>query len=221
MSQLHPQTLKFLSNLKKNNNKEWFEKNRVTYEAVRNDLIGVVSELINEVSNFDPLVAQADAKKSIFRINRDIRFSANKAPYKNNIGAYISKGGKNSPAGGYYIHFQPGECFIGGGIWMPEPDKLAKIRQEIDYNFSEFKKIVESKSFKKTFGELSSEDKLARPPKNYTPDNPAIEYLKLKSFTVGAKIKDEDALAKGYIKKVAAQFREMNPFIDFLNRAVE
>ncbi|HUM47027.1 MAG TPA: DUF2461 domain-containing protein [Chitinophagales bacterium] len=221
MAQLHPQTLKFLSALKKNNNKEWFEKNRPLYETIRNDYILVVADVLNEISRFDPSVSQLDPKKCLFRINRDIRFSTNKAPYKTNIGAYISKGGKNSPAGGYYMHVQPGDCFVGGGIWMPEAEQLAKIRQEIDYNFGDFKKIIESKSFRKTFGPLDSENKLARPPKDYSIENPAIEYLKLKSFVAGAKLTDEEVLSKNYVKKLASIFKEMNPFISFLNRAVE
>lgn len=221
MAQFHPQTLKFLSALNKNNNKEWFEKNRKTYEAVREDFIGIVSAIINNVSAFDPSIAQQDARKCLFRINRDIRFSKNKVPYKNNIGAFISKGGKNTPLAGYYMHIQPGEIFIAGGIWMPEAPILAKIRQEVDYNFSEFKNIVESKPFKKTYGMLDMEGKLSRPPKNYDPENPAIEYLKLKSFVAVAKV-DEATLSKGnYVKKVSSSFKTLYPLISFLNRAVE
>ena len=136
------------------------------------------------------------------------------------MGAFISRGGKNAPAAGYYLHIQPGEIFIAGGIWMPEAPALAKIRQEIDYNFSEFKKIVEAKAFKKAFGTLDTEGKLSRPPKNYDPGNPAIEYLKLKSFVAVAKL-DESSLAKGnYVKKVTSYFETLFPLVTFLNKAV-
>lgn len=220
MAQLHPQTLKFLTGLKKNNNKEWFEKNRPTYEAVKTAFIEVVNDVIKEVNKFDPTLGQLDGKSCLFRINRDVRFSNDKSPYKNNIGAYLSKGGKNSPASGYYMHVQPGDCFVGGGIWMPDAERLGKIRQEIDYNFKDFKKIVESKSFQKTFKGLDTESKLARPPKNYSPDNPAIEYLKLKSYVVGSTFKDDDVLSKDYTKKLVSVFKEMYPFITFLNQSV-
>ena len=167
MAQLHSQTLKFLANLKKNNNKPWFDKNKPQYEEIKNQLTDVASEVIKEVNKFDPSLGDVDPKKSVFRIYRDIRFSPDKTPYKTNIGFWMAKGGMKLPSAGYYVHLQPGNSFLGGGIWMPEPEQLNKIRQEIDYNFSNFKKIVEAPSFKKLFGKLDSEMKLSRPPKNY------------------------------------------------------
>lgn len=218
--QIHPKTLKFLSSIKKNNNRPWFEKNKPVYEEIKKEMISFMEALIREASRFDPSVANADSKKSVMRIYRDIRFSKDKTPYKTNIGAGFSAGEKNFMGAGYYVHIEPGRNFIGGGIWMPMPDTLGKIRQEIDYNFSEFKKIVESKSFKKTFGSLDRNEKLKRPPKGYSPDNPAIEYLMLKSFTCGAKISDGEVLSEQFIKKAAALMKEMHPFIVFLNKAV-
>src|SRR5262249_35275251 len=161
----------------------WFDKNKPTYEDIKNEITMVAAEVIKEVSKFDPSIAGFDPKKSVFRIYRDVRFSKDKSPYKTNIGFYMSKGGIKAPSAGYYVHIQPGESFLGGGIWMPDAVTLNKIRQEIDYNFKDFKKITESSSFKKTFGKVDSEEKLSRPPKGYDENNPAIEYLKLKSFT--------------------------------------
>ena len=220
-TQLHPQTLKFLSSLKKNNNKIWFDKNKASYEAIKDQLTEFAAAMIKEISKFDPTVADVNAKSTIFRIYRDIRFSKDKTPYKTNVGMGISKGGKNFPTGGYYIHLQPRTCFLGGGIWMPEPETLHEIRQEIDYNFEDFKKIVESKSFKKVFGKLDEGGKLTRPPKNYSPDNPAIEYLMLKSFTCGVAIPDKEVMSDKFLKKAASVFKEMYPFIQFLNEAIE
>ena len=217
MAQFHPQTLKFLSNLKKNNNKPWFDKNKPLYEAVRNDIITIAAEVIKEVAKFDAAVSTVDPKKSVFRIYRDIRFSADKTPYKNNMGFWMAGGGLSSA--GYYVHLQPGASFFGGGIWMPEAEKLAKIRQEIDYNFSDFKKIISAPAFKKTFGELSTESKLSRPPKNYDENNPAIEYLKLKSFTCGTKLSDAQVMSPNFAKETAKAFKAMYPFIKFLNNA--
>ncbi|HYV92984.1 MAG TPA: DUF2461 domain-containing protein [Chitinophagales bacterium] len=220
MSKLHPQTLKFLSSIKKNNNRPWFEKNKPTYEAIKDDMVAFMAALIKEVSKFDPAVKDADPKKSVMRIYRDIRFSKDKSPYKTNIGAGISSGKITESSAGYYIHIMPGESFLGGGIWMPESEKLQKIRQEIDYNFKDFKKIVEANSFKKTFGSLDRNEKLTRPPKNYSPDNPAIEYLMLKSFTCGCKLSDADVLSDKLVKRCASVFKEMYPFVKFLNQAV-
>jgi uncharacterized protein (TIGR02453 family) len=220
MSKLHPQTLKFLSTLKKNNNKAWFDKNKPQYEEIKNELISVADEVIREVNKFDSSLGNVDPKKCVFRIYRDIRFSPDKTPYKTNIGFWMSKGGMKNPSAGYYVHLQPGKSFLGGGIWMPDAEALNKIRQEIDYNFGNFKKIVESLSFKKLFGKLDTEMKLSRPPKNYDENNPAIEYLKLKSFTAGAELTDTQVMAPGFAKEAGKIFKSMYPFINFLNQAI-
>ena len=220
MASLHPKTLSFLASLKKNNNRPWFEKNKPLYEEIKQNMVEFMAQLIKEVSKFDKSVAGADPKKSVMRIYRDIRFSKDKSPYKTNIGAGLSSDPRMGEGGGYYVHIQPGQSFLGGGVWMPEADKLQKVRQEIDYNFSEFKKIVESSSFKKTFGKLDQSEKLTRPPKNYTPDNPAIDYLVLKSFTCGIMIPDKEVLSDKFQKKAVAVFKEMHPFIRFLNKAM-
>jgi uncharacterized protein (TIGR02453 family) len=220
MSQLHPQTLKFLANLKKNNNKPWFDKNKSLYEEIKKEITSVSSDVIKEVNKFDASLGAIDPKKTIFRIYRDIRFSKDKSPYKNNIGFWMAKGGMKSPAAGYYVHLQPGQSFLGGGIWMPEPEQLNKIRQEIDYNFAAFKKIINNPAFKKTFGTLSTEEKLSRPPKNYDETNPAIEFIKLKSFTVGTKLTDAQVLSPGFAKDVAKIFKTMYRFIRYLNEAI-
>jgi uncharacterized protein (TIGR02453 family) len=220
MAQLHPKTFAFLNGIKKNNNKPWFEKNKPLYEEIKHGMIGFMADLIKEVSKFDRSVAGADAKKSVMRIYRDIRFSKDKSPYKTNIGAGISIDPKMGSTAGYYVHLQPGSSFLGGGIWMPDAPMLSKIRQEIDYNFTGFKKIVESSSFKKTFGQLDQSEKLTRPPKNYSPENPAIHYLMLKSFTCGTAIADADVLSDKFLKKAIAVFKEMQPLIHFLNGAV-
>ena len=218
---LSNETLKFLKELSKNNNKEWFEKNRKRYENAQSEIKNFISEWIKSYGKKDDSIAYLDPKKCIFRINRDVRFSANKNPYKNNLGAYLTKGGKNANLAGFYLHIEPGNCFFGAGNYMPMPDQLAKIRQEIDYNFSDFKKIVSSKKFKETFGDLSVENKLKRAPKGYEEDNEAIEFLKLKGFTVFKKLKDEEITSKELVKTITELSVTVKPLIDFLNNAVE
>ena len=213
--------LKFLKELKKNNNKEWFEKNKPRYVNAQNELKGLIAEWIKLFSKTDPRVAHLDPSKCIFRIYRDVRFSTDKSPYKNNLGAYLSPGGKNSDKAGYYLHVEPGNCFFGAGVYMPLPENLPKIRQEIDYNFVAFKKILNNKKFKTNFPELSKENKLKRAPKGYEDDNPAIEYLKLKGFTVGKKLKDEDVLSKDLAKKLNELSVTVYPFNSFLDNAFE
>jgi hypothetical protein len=160
-------------------------------------------------------------KQCVFRINRDVRFSKNKEPYKNNFGASFSKGAKKINAAGYYFHLEPGASFLGGGLWMPEAPDLQKIRQEIDYSFKEFKGILGNAKFKNTFGTLSTEAKLSRPPKGYDIENPAIEYLKLKSFTAIVPIADKDLWDVNIVKQSLTVFKTLSPLVHFLNRAID
>ena len=215
-------TLKFLKDLKKNNNKLWFDTHRPVYEIARKDFEQFIQSVINKHSKKDPTIKDLAAKSCLFRINRDVRFSKNKLPYKSNFGASINRGGKKSLLAGYYFHFEPGNSFVGGGIWMPGTEELKKIRQEIDYNFGEFKKIIGTKKFKSVYGDLSrdAEYLLNRVPKGYKPDNPAAEYLKLKSFIALANLSDKDLTSKSFLKKTIDSFEALQPLIDFINRAL-
>jgi uncharacterized protein (TIGR02453 family) len=134
----------------------------------------------------------------------------------------MSKGGKKSPFAGYYFHCQPGKSFMGGGLWMPMPPELNKVRQEIDYNFANFKKIVGSRKFKSVYGDLSrdAEYVLSRVPKGYEADNPAAEYLKLKSFVALTPLKDADLTSKDLIKKTMQAFEALKPLVGFINEAI-
>lgn len=221
---LQASTLKFLKGLRKNNTREWFEKNRKAYEAAREDMNQLVDDVIRQYGKKDEGIAPLVAKECVYRINRDVRFSKNKAPYKNNFAASLIKGGKKSLNAGYYIHIQPGgESFIGGGRYMVEPAELKKIRQEIDYSWEEFSKIILNKKFKNLYGELERGEGMAlsREPKGYEKDNPAIEYIKLKSFVATTDLSDEDLTSKDLVKKITAAFETLQPLIIFLNRALE
>ena len=214
-------TLKFLKALKKNNNKEWFDANRNMYESAKKEFLIQVGEILDKMKSIDSTLINLEPKNCIFRINRDVRFSTNKDPYKTNFGASFSKGGKKIECAGYYFHLEPGNNFIGGGFWMPESSSLKKIRMEIDYNYDEFKSILDSKSFKKLYDGLSEEAKLSRPPRDYDENNPAIEFIKLKSFTALVGLNDEDILNKNLTSIVVKHFEAINPLIDFLNKAID
>lgn len=215
-------TLKFLRSLQKNNNKAWFEKNRTDYEDAKADFLSMVEKLIPGIAGFDPAMADQLAKHCTFRINRDVRFSKNKSPYKNNMAAYFNKAGKKGNGAGYYLHIEPGNSFAAAGIWMPEPADLAKIRQEIDYNLNEWKKIFTNTSFKKNWKQgLDVSNILARPPKGYAEENPAISFLKLKSFVIRCPLTDEEILNKGFVKNVVKVFQTAFPVVSFLNTAID
>jgi len=217
-------TLKFLKELKKNNNKPWFDANRKRYEEAKKDFENFIQQVINAHSKKDKTLASLKAKDCMFRINRDVRFSKDKSPYKTNLGASINKGGRKAfQTAGYYFHLEPGQLFVGGGVYQPFPPELNKVRQEIDYCFDEFKKIIASKKFKSVYGDLdkSKEFLLSRVPKGYEPDNPAAEYLKLKSYIAMTNLSDKDATSKTLIKKTTEAFDTLLPLVNFLNRALE
>ncbi len=220
---LQPSTIKFIKDLKKNNTKEWFDANRKIYEAAKADFLNLTEAVLKAITAKDETLAHLEAKKCVFRINRDVRFSKDKSPYKTNMGMSISKGGKLAMSAGYYFHLEPGACFIGGGIYMPMPDEVKKIRQEIDYNWEEFKKIITSKKFVAVFGDVtkSAEFSLVRPPKGYDETNPAIDYIKLKSWIASTALQDVELADKNLVKKIVTVFEVMKPLINFLNRGIE
>ena len=215
-------TLKFLKDLKKNNNKPWFEVHRKEYESAKIDFAAFIQNVIDKHSKSDPTIKSLVAKDCMFRINRDVRFSKDKSPYKTNMGAYINRGGKKSVFAGYYFHCEPGQSFVGGGLWMPMPPELSKVRQEIDYNLDAFKKIITSKKFKAVYKDLSHDKEyvLSRVPKGYEPTNPAAEYLKMKSFVSMTSLKDSDLTSKDLVKKTTTAFEALQPLLDFINESL-
>jgi len=220
---IQPSTLKFLKDLKKNNNKPWFDAHRKEYEAAKKDFEQMIQAVIDRHGKTDKTISHLKAKDCLFHINRDIRFSKDKTPYKTNMGAYINRGGKKSLYGGYYFHCEPGQSFVGGGLWMPMPNELNKVRQEIDYNLAEFKKIIGSKKFKSVYNDVSrdAEYTLSRVPKGYEADNPAAEYLKLKSFVAIAKVPDADLNSKEIVKKITTAFEALQPMLAFINHSID
>lgn len=220
---LQPTTLKFLQSLKKNNSKEWFDANRKQYEIAKADFAGLIDSVIKTFGKKDPSIANLLARECVFRINRDVRFSKNKEPYKSNMGASITAGGKKIAMAGYYFHLEPGgKSFVGGGLYMAEPDKLKKVRQEIDYNWDAFSKILKNKKFKEQFGDLDKSEgmSLVREPKGYEKDNPAIDYIKLKSWIGLKQIPDKALTEKELVKTITAAFEALQPMIIFLNSAL-
>ena len=222
---LQRSTLQFLKNLKKNNNKPWFDAHRKDYDAARKDIELFIQQVIDNYGKKDKDIAKLHAKETMFRINRDIRFSKDKTPYKTNIGSSINKGGRKSMSyAGYYFHVEPGgKSFVGGGLYQPEPDVLRKVRQEIDYNYDAFKKIIGAKKFRQIYKDLDRSDEflLSRVPKGYEPDNPAANDLRLKSFIAFVELKDEELTSKTLSKTVIAAFDALKPLNDFLNSAIQ
>lgn len=207
----------FIDGVVKNNNREWFNSNKASYLKARDTFIELTAYLIKGIGHFDKNIEQLIAKKCVFRFYRDLRFTKDKRPYKENFGASIKKAGRKSPYAGYYIHLAPNNSYIGGGCFRPNRTVLSGIREEIDYNSEGFKAILNEKKFKKIFGDMKGE-KLSRHPKGYSKDNPNIELLKHKSFIAMQEISDE------YLEnpeKIIESFEALSPFLEFLNKNIK
>ena len=220
---IQPATLKFLKDLRKNNDRIWFDKNRARYETAKDDFHQFIAELIPALSKIDPELASLEPKDCVFRIYRDVRFSKNKDPYKSNFSASINVGGKKSRNCGLYLQIDPTKegmgNMIAGGFWMPEAPVLKQLRQEVEYNTDEFKGIIKNKTFKKWFDELL-DYKLKKAPKGVDPTHPDIELLKYTSFVATHSLTDAEVLSKDFVKTVATGYKTMKPLLDFLNRGL-
>lgn len=221
---INKNTLKFLKDLKLNNSKEWLDDNKKSYENAKNDILTLTAELITSVSHFDKTILNAylDPKKCITRLNRDLRFAKDKTPYKTDYYIVLNKNGKNSPSAFYYLHIEPDNCFVGGGVYNPQPDQLKKIRQEIDYAFDEWTTIINEKTFKKIFpGGINNSGVLIRTPKEFNEASQASEFLRMKGFYTMEKITDKEIVSIETFGKINSYFKTTKPMVDFLNRAIE
>lgn len=197
------------------------EMNKSVYQEARHTLLQATEQLIQGIGKFDHDIAVLAPANCIFRINRDIRFTKDKSPYKSNMGAYFAKGGKTGGYAGYYLHLQPNnQSFIAGGIYDPSPEVLKKIRQEIDYNGEKLELIVGDKRFKELFGKLQGES-LQRPPKGYEANHPHIDWLKLKSFIAIHPVMDTMVAKPDFIEHTLTLFEALAPLNQFLNAALD
>jgi len=219
---VQPTTIEFLKELKSNNSKSWFDQNRKRYDIMKSDYISLAGRILEQMKDIDPSLDMVTAKDCIFRINRDVRFSADKSPYKTNLGIALHPGGKKFNLAAYYLHIEPGQSFIGGGLWMPEAPLLSKVRKEIHYFYHDLVDILNNPLYKKTFGSLDVEDgqKLTRPPKGYKAEDPAIEFLKLKSFTASTPLPDEMLTSDKLVGHIIDTFTILKPLIGFINRGL-
>lgn len=211
----------FLKQLKKNNNREWFQAHREAYEnELKLPLQRVIVDLGNHLGKKAPQI-EFNPKRAIFRIHRDTRFSNNKDPYKTNIGAsFVSfRNHKKEELPGLYLHVEPGNCFIGGGLYMPSGEQLRKIRELIQRDPAAFKKIIANPKVKKYFGGLTGE-KLKTAPRGMAADHPQIELLRWKQFIYIKRYADSDFQSGSLAKKVEKEFMAMLPLVDWLNKAM-
>jgi len=212
--------LKFLIQLRKNNNRTWFKANKDLYDKARVEFEGFIEMLIPIVTKIDPEIELIIVRDCIFRIYRDVRFSKSKVPYKTNFGAYIAKGGKKSPFAGFYIHIEPMESFIGGGVYMPKSKYLKAIRTNIYENIEKYKEIINNRDFKKYFNKVWG-DKLKLAPKGFSKDFPDIELLKNKHFVVAHSVNDSFWTSRNLMDQLYKIFKAQLTFNKFINSAVK
>jgi uncharacterized protein (TIGR02453 family) len=211
--------IQFLRKLKRNNNRQWFANHKTEYEElVKFPMLTLIASL---KPHMEKLVHEIDInpRRNIFRIYRDTRFSHDKTPYKTNIAAVFHLRGHWQESAGFYVHIEPGNVFVGGGIYMPNSQQLKKIRQAIADRSSEFLSIVCDDEFVKLFTALEGE-KLSRIPHGFSKDHIMSEWLKCKSYYAGVEWKEATCLKPTFIKKVLTVYEEILPLVRFLNSAL-
>lgn len=206
-------TFDFLKDLKKNNNRDWFQENKKRYQDSHNELEVLAEELMDLVNRFDAL-EEVQPKKTLFRIYRDVRFSKNKEPYKTNRSGYFARKGAER-RGAYYFSIEPGNTHIGGGFYQPEAADLNHIRSQIDLQAESLKEVIMQKKLKETFGELLGE-KLKTQPRGFEKDHPEIELLRHKGFYFMKSYKDAEVMKEDFPKKVASDFKILMPFLEVM-----
>ncbi len=219
MSGLGNDTIGFLADLSNNNNREWFQENRKRYEQAQNDFQQLVFSLIVGISHFDKTIGSIEPRDCIFRIYRDVRFSPNKNPYKENFGAFIAPGGKKGNSCGYYIHIQPGSSFASGGLYMAPSAVMKEVRTAMVDNRKEFLSIVNHPTFKSTFTWEGAEQ-VKRTPAGFKFDMELDFFLRLKHITPSCYFNDSTLTHADFDQKAIEVFHTLNPLIEFLNHAI-
>ena len=210
MAVIEKETISFLKSLEKNNHREWFLGHKQQYEAALANMNAFKDAVIAGLQKKDQI---EDGR--VFRIYRDVRFSKDKAPYKNNFGIHFTRA-TSQRRGGYYLHIEPGKSFVGGGFWAPEPKDLKRIRDEIAFDDKPLRKIIKHKTFVNYFGTLNGEE-LKTAPSGYDRDHPAIDLIRKKQFIIGRNFKDKEVTAPGFLKEVILTFEAMRPFFNYMS----
>ncbi|KAB1155066.1 DUF2461 domain-containing protein [Flavobacterium luteum] len=219
---LSKKSIQFLDDLKANNNREWFLANKKRYEEYKLDYHQLIGAFLEVMKPKDASLEMLEIKNCTFRINRDIRFSKDKSPYKSHMGIWMNTNSSGINAPGYYIHIEKGKSFVAGGLYSPEASDLKKIRKEIAFFYEDLEEIVTDATFKKFYTGLDRNETnaLKNAPKDFEKDHPAIEFLKLKSFTVSTKIDDSELIDKNFVATTVEKLIALKPLIDFLNRGL-
>ena len=214
MAQISKQTFQFLTNLQKNNNREWFKQNKEAYEASKAEVLEFADELIFLMNKGDKIVNES-GKKSIYRMHRDVRFSKDKSPYKSYWGGHLKRQGADR-RGGYHFQVAPGDSSIMGGFFGPDSPDLLLIRQQIDGDAEPLRKVLENEAFKAYFGELLG-DQVKTAPKGFKKDNENIDLLRYKQFLVKHSFSNAEVMSRDFVHQLADGLQRMLPFFDVMS----
>lgn len=210
----------FLREIAENNNKEWFEENKPTFREAQAEFAEFIGLLLPKAKIIDKTLTSLEPKDVIYRIYRDVRFSKDKTPYKNNFAAQFARSGRKSDTPCYYLHIEPNNSFIAAGVWMPLPPILKKIREEVDYNGDLLLEILNEPIFKDNFSEIVGE-RLRTIPKGFSKDHIHTDLLQLKSYIVEKKFTDEEVLAPNFVEVCENYIQIMQPFNQWLYLAFD
>ena len=222
-----PGIFRFLASLKRHNQRDWFEAHRVEYRThVQLPMAAFIEEMDIRLARLAPELL-GDPRRSVFRIHRDVRFSADKSPYKTHTACWFfhhqagrGVGSEAHGGAGLYVHIEPNQSMVGGGIWMPPKPTLDLIREAIAEHPTALKRLVQAPAFRRRFGGLSDEAKLTRVPRGFAPDHPAADWLRLKSFTAGRELSRDEVLDPKLPLRLETDFRTLLPLVRWLNAAI-
>lgn len=211
------EALDFLKTLSKNNNRDWFNKHKERYTEARSNIISFADSLLFEMNKHDE-IATLSGKDSLFRIYKDVRFSKNKTPYNTHWSGFFKRASKKL-RGGYYFNIKPGGSVLAGGFWGPEPKDLKRIRQDIDLNYTDWKKLLAGKTFIKTFGKMTGEQ-VSSSPRGYSKDHPAIDLLRYKQFILRHEFTDKEVFSPDFPYNASDVFKKMRPFLNYMSEVL-
>lgn len=214
---INKESINFLKAVEKNNNREWFNENKDRYLSARENIIAFADALLTEMKKHDTIENES-GKSALFRIYKDVRFSKDKTPYNTHWSGAFKRATKKL-RGGYYFHISPGNSFIAGGFWAPEPADLLRIRQDIDLNYKDWNKLFSTKTFKETFGQLEGEQ-LSSAPRGFDKEHPAIDLLRRKQFILKHDFTDQEVLSADFLNKVNNGFKKMRPFFNYMSEVL-
>lgn len=211
------ETMLFLKSLQRNNNREWFQKHKDRYLAAQQNMVDWLNLLIAEMNKHDELQTR-NGKEALYRIYNDVRFSENKTPYNPRFAGNLKRV-KPHLRGGYYFWIKPGASRIGCGFTYPNPQDLLRIRQDIDVNQDQWRKILKQKKLQSVFGSMQG-DQVKTAPKGFPKDHPAIDLLRYKQFWFEKAYTDHEVVSKNFLRQVNNDYKAIRPFFDFMTEVL-